>query len=257
MGRAIEQAFESATKVILGRTLAGLGNYEDWLLANLRPAKRHKSAVSEQMVYDPPLRFYAPVSGRAVKQAEALELGKRQLSAQDVQSLTLDNAAEKLEPLRYHTSDAITGQNTEMEECSLYIDSSYCFRTNSTANSKFCAYSFWPRDSEYMFGVDTVFHSKFCLKCYNSVNLTRCFEVSHSSNSSDCYFCHNLDACAECLFCTNAKSLRYAVFNHEVGKEEYMRVKKMVLAEISAKLEKDKKLDLSIFNIGALSGAKP
>jgi hypothetical protein len=230
--------------------LSGLENYEGWLMAHLRPVHRHKSAVSEQMVYDPPLVFYAPVSKRAVKQAEALELGKRQLSKPDALSLTLDNAAQKLEPLRYHTSDATTGQNIEAEECSLYINASYCFRVCSFANCKFCAYSFWPRDSEYLFGVDTVFHSKFCLKCYNSVNLTRCFEVSHSSNSSDCYFCHNLDACSECLFCTNTKALRYAIFNHEVGKEEYLRVKKMVLDEISRKLEKDKRLELNIFNVG-------
>lgn len=251
MGKAVEQAFETTTRIILGKGLVGLENYEGWLQTHLRPAKRHKSAVSEQMVYDPPLVFYAPVSRRAVKQAEALELGKRQLSKSDALGLTLDNAAQKLEPLRYHTSDAITGQNVEVEECSLYISSSYCFRVCSFANCKYCAYSFWPRDSEYLFGVDTVFHSKFCLKCYNSVNLTRCFEVSHSSNSSDCYFCHNIDACAECLFCTNAKALRYAIFNHEVGKEKYMKIKKLVLFEIANKLEKNKTLDYSIFTIGA------
>ncbi|MCL6089241.1 MAG: hypothetical protein M1530_03735 [Candidatus Marsarchaeota archaeon] len=254
MNQAIEQAFETASKVILGRPLSGLTNYEAWLQTRLRPVRRHKSAVSAQLVYDPPLVFYAPASRRAVKQAEALELGRRQLEREEASALTLDNAAQKLEPLRYHSSDAITGTNTEMEECSLYIDSSYCFRTYSTVNSKFCAYSFWPRDSEYMFGCDSVFHSRFCLKCYNSVNLTRCFEVSHSSNSSDCLFCHNIDACAECLFCTNAKALRYAVFNRQYPKEEYLRIKKLVLDEIGLKLEKDKKLDLDIYNIGAPHG---
>ncbi len=249
MGKAIEQAFEAATKVVLGKTLSGLENYEDWLQTNLRPAKKHKSAVSSQMVYDPPLSFYAPASKRAVKQSEALELGKHSLSESDALSLNLSNAAKLLEPLRHHTSDAITGQNVEVEECSLYINSSYCYRACSFVNCKFCAYSFWPRDSEYMFGVDTVFSSKFCIKCYNSVNLTRCVEVSHSSNCSDSYFCHNCDACSECMFCTNAKALRYAIFNHQYPKEEYLRIKKLVLEEIAQKLEKNKKLELSIFNL--------
>ena len=251
MGKAIEQAFLTTTKVIFGKALGGkLDDYESWLQTNLRPAKRHKSAVSEQMVYDPPLIFYAPISRRAVKQVEALELGKKSLKKEDALHLTLDHAAKMLEPMRYHTSDAVTGQNTENEECSLYISCSYCYRACSMVNSKFCAYSFWPRDSEYMFGVDTVFVSKFCLKCYNSVNLTRCFEVSHSSNCSDCLFCHNCDALSDCMFCTNAKSMRYAIFNHEVGKEKYLEIKRRVLGELVERLEKEKKLELSIFNIG-------
>jgi len=47
------------------------------------------------------------------------------------------------------------------------------------------------------------------------------------------------------------KNLKYAIGNVEVGKEEYARVKKMVLDEIAKKVTKDKKLDLSIYNIGA------
>jgi len=250
MDKAIEQAFETTTKVVLGKALSGkLEDYESWLLAHQRPAKKHQSAVSEQMVYDPPLVFYAPVSKRAVKQAEALEIGKCSLAKEEALRLTLDNAAQMLEPMRHHTSDAITGENVEVEECSLYINCSYSFRCCSFVNSKYCAYSFWPRDSEYLFGVDTVFSSKFCLKCYNSVNLTRCLEVSHSSNCSDCYFCHNCDSLADCMFCTNAKSLRYAIFNHEVGKEKYLEIKKRVLEEMTKKLERDKHLELSIFNI--------
>jgi len=250
MDEQIEKSFEAATKILFGKSLHSMQNYGKWLEANHRPAKKHKSALSNQMVYDPPLVFYAPASKKAVKQGEALELGKLSLSHEEAKALNLSNFAQKTAKMRHHTSDAITGTNTMMEECSLYIDSSYCFQVYSTVESKFCGYSFWPRNSEYMYGVDCVFNSKFCLKCYNSVNLTRCFEVSHSANSSDCYFCHNLDACSECMFCTNAKSLRYAIFNHEVGKEQYLRVKKMVLAEIAQKLEKDKKLDINIFNIG-------
>jgi len=41
------------------------------------------------------------------------------------------------------------------------------------------------------------------------------------------------------------------VGNVEVGKEKFEKIRGKMLAEIAQKLEKDKKLDLSIYNIGA------
>lgn len=52
------------------------------------------------------------------------------------------------------------------------------------------------------------------------------------------------------MFCFNAKSLRYAIGNVEVGKEEYLKVKARILASIFERLEKEKRLAHSIFNIG-------
>lgn len=53
------------------------------------------------------------------------------------------------------------------------------------------------------------------------------------------------------MFCFNVKAKRYAIGNVEYPKEEYLRVKKLVLDEIAAKLEKGKKLEWSIFNVGS------
>jgi len=46
------------------------------------------------------------------------------------------------------------------------------------------------------------------------------------------------------------KAKRYAIGNVEMKKEEYLKIKKLVLTEIANKLEKDKKLDLNIYNVG-------
>ena len=250
MNKQIEEDFAMLTRLLLGKSLGQLKEYEGWLQEHRREIPSHKSAVGERMIFDPPLIFYKHIAGRGVKPDEALRLGGKDIGNEQARRLDFTNAASLLASIAYFTTENTYGTNVEVEECSLYGNSSYCYQVHSFVNCKHCAHSFWPRDSEYLFGVDTVFSSKFCLKCYNSVNLTRCFEVSHSSNSSDCYFCHNLDACSECLFCTNSKSLRYAVFNHEVGKEEYLCVKKLVLEEVSRRLEKDKRLGLNIFNVG-------
>ncbi len=251
MGKLIEQAFANTARVIFGSSLSGtLDDYGPWLSSSLRPVGRHPSAVSNQMVYDPPLAFYAPAAKRAVSREEAAMLGTRSLAEGDALSLTLENAASKLNIIRYHTSDAQLGECMGNEECNLCINTSHSYRAYSITNCKFCAYCFWPRDSEHVFGSDTLLASRFCIKCYNSNNLTRCLELNNSADCSDCLFGNNLESCADCLFCTNAKSLHYAVFNKEVGREAYLKLKKKLVGEMVMRLEKGKALPWSIFTIG-------
>ena len=52
------------------------------------------------------------------------------------------------------------------------------------------------------------------------------------------------------MFCFNAKSLRYAIGNVEVGMEKFMEIKARLVGELAEKLEKNKRLDLSIYNFG-------
>lgn len=250
MHEEIEKAFGRLTQVVLGRALSGVRAYEPWLERDVRMPVIHPSAVSGRPVYHPALVFSTEIV-KSVKLDEWEGFSSRVLGAQEALAVTPQNAAGRLKDIAYTTPEAVLGQNVSVEECGAYGYSSYCYRGDSFLHSKFCAYCFWPRESEHVFGSDNAFASRFCLKCYCSTNLTRCFEVSHSASSSDCYFCHNIENCAECMFCFNVKAKRYAIGNVEYPKEEYMQIKKLVLAEICAKLEKDKKLELSIFNVGA------
>jgi hypothetical protein len=80
--------------------------------------------------------------------------------------------------------------------------------------------------------------------------VVRCFEVEGCNSCADAYFCHNCEGLSECMFCFNVKSKRYAIGNVEVGKEKYVQIKKTLLEQISGRLQKDKKLEWSIFNVG-------
>ncbi|MFA6531017.1 MAG: hypothetical protein WCT31_04760, partial [Candidatus Micrarchaeia archaeon] len=83
-----------------------------------------------------------------------------------------------------------------------------------------------------------VFDSEFSMKCYDSVKLTRCFEVDGGRGCSDTYFSHNVEGLQNCAFCFNAKSKQYSVGNSEVGRERFMEVKKMVQEWVLEELEK-------------------
>jgi hypothetical protein len=249
----IEKAFASVAKSVLGKALAGHEQYERWLLAHVRPPVAQKSAVSGTVMYVPSYAYYTEPGKRAITLEESVEEGKTMMEEADIGKLNLANAGKLLMPIKLYSPEVKFGTLTAIEECGVYFWSSHCYRGTWIGHAKYCGYCMWPRNSEYCFGCDFAFSCKSCLKCYHSVELSRCFEVSHSNSCSDCLFCHNCENLENCMFCFNAKGLRYAIGNVEVGKEKYDKLKSLMLADILRRLEKDKKLDASIFNI---AGAK-
>ena len=130
-----------------------------------------------------------------------------------------------------------------------YAYSSDCFNCFPCVEIKDSAYNFWPRSSEHLFGCGVMFDSQFCINCYQSVKLSRCFEVDSSRDCADCYFSHNIENCQNCMFCFNAKNLRYAIGNAEVGREKFQQAKEALLGKIGAKLQTEHDLGLDIFNL--------
>jgi hypothetical protein len=118
------------------------------------------------------------------------------------------------------------------------------------------AYNFWPRSSEHLFGCGVLFDSQFCIHCYQSVKLSRCFEVDSSRDCSDCYYSHNIENCQNCLFCFNVKNKRYAIGNVEVGREKFLEAKKVLLDYVGKELEAKGELTLDIYNLADFKGKK-
>jgi hypothetical protein len=52
------------------------------------------------------------------------------------------------------------------------------------------------------------------------------------------------------MFCFNVKNKRYAIGNVEVGREQYTRVKKLLLDYVGSQLAKTQSLDFDIYSIG-------
>ncbi len=245
-----EKIFQSITSVVLGRKLTGHSDYEDWLSKNVSQMTEVKSAISSKPVYLPPFDFYAAIKSRVVEINEAYSIvGKNTLAESDLDTLSLSNAANLLRKISITTPDTQYGSNSNLTGCSIYYNAHSCLKTSAMNMTKSSLYSFWPRQSDYTLGCYYLFASQFCIKCYNSENLTRCFEMSDCSSCSDSMFCHNSENLTNCMFCFNVKSKQYAICNVEVGREKYMDVKAKVIDALMAELEKSKRLSLSIFNL--------
>lgn len=247
----IEAAFSKTMQLIFGKPPAkGIDFYAEWLTLHTRGFERHKSAASGKEVL---LAHYGNYSDlpkkRLLTLEEAQEFGKNfKLEAGDVEGISLGNAGSRIGKIAFFNTDIADGQNPNDIDCTINIEASNCYRTVCSVYSKYCACSFWPRSSEHAFGCDSVFDTGFCVNCYHSVRLSRCFEMDSCNSCIDCMFCHNCENLQNSMFCFNTKNKNYAIGNVEVGREEYMRIKKMVLDEVNAELDKTGALKRSVFS---------
>ncbi|MFH1285123.1 MAG: hypothetical protein ABIH99_00925 [Candidatus Micrarchaeota archaeon] len=251
--KQVEEAFKSTTRILLGKEMTGgLDAYASWLSKHIHPTDLCKSAASSAPLWRGNYGNNTILpKERLVSLEESRKLGELlKLENSEMESIDLHNAHKFIGKLAYLVCEWYEGTQSNLIDCTCYIDSANCYRTCGPIYSKYAGYSFWPKGSQYAFGADTLFDSSTCVNCYYSTRLTRCFELDGCSNCSDSYFCHNCENLSECMFCFNVKSKRYAVGNVEIGKEEYLKLKALLLAELSKKLEKDKTLDIDIYNIG-------
>lgn len=246
----LEKAFQNITVVVLGKRLVGFKDYGAWLTENVSTNDYGKSLMSGEKIYLPPFDFYRAIKHNILTIEEAyFTHGKNHLSDSELQQLDFSNAKKMLAKLSTTTPNTRYGENSNLIDCDFYYSSHFSYKCVALVRSKYCFYCFWPRQSDYNIGTFYTFSSQFCIKCYNSENLNRCFEMSDCSNCTDSLFCHNCENLNNCMFCFNIKAKRYAIANVELGKERYMEIKKIILAELTTKLEKDKKLELNIFNV--------
>jgi len=253
-----EKIFQVITSVVFGRKIAGHSDYEKWLSENVCEIAYGKSVLSGEPVYLPlSFEFYGAIKHNIVTIDEGYGIeGKKQLSEAELNQLNFQNSKSTLRKLATVAPLTVYGENSKMADCSFYYNSHSCYKSVALNKSKYSLYSFWPRQSDYMLGCYYTFSSQFCIKCYNSENLTRCFEMSDCTNCTDSLFCHNCENLSNCMFCFNVKAKKYAIANVEVGKEKYLEIRKKVLEELTSRLEKEKRLDLNIFNLNLQTTSK-
>lgn len=251
----LSQAFSQTTKILLGSALLDIYQYSGWLSMHVPLPYAAKSKLSGKEVWLPPSRDFlgqkfntqsivsmeeGPIDIPNTRTYEELQnsgLG-------DVRGKFCTPIAVYLGNFRYKTYQN-TDKTSGAGDCmNVYMSEDVYHGARNVAFCKSMLYS------ENVFGCREGTKCQYCINCYGSHEMTRCFECDSCTKCSDSYFCHNCENLENGLFCFNSKGLRYAVANIEVGREKYMQIKKLVLEQISARLQKDKKLEWSIFNIG-------
>jgi len=248
----IEQGFADTTALLFGTRLEHLHDYSAWLQQDLvATILSFKSAITGSDVHVPQVDFFKPMKDNLVTANEALEFGKKSLTDTQVYSLNLSNASTMLKDIRITCCDWVFGEIIDVKKCVAYGPLQYGYKNAFCWWNKMIAYSCIIRTSEYLFGCSHVTDSSFCIKCYDSIKLNRCFEVSASQSCNACYFCHNCENLDDCMFCFNLRGKKYAIANIEIGKGNYLKVKQIIMKNIADELEKSKKLRFTIFNLSS------
>lgn len=251
---SVNEDFSKTFKLILKKGSSfPLDDYSKWLTSKFPNVKQSISIASAK-----PIRViqFANVEklplDRLLSVAEAKYAAEKyHLSNEEVESLDFNNIHNSIGKIAFFCSDWKEGRNSNLFLASNTFSCSNLYNVHcGLVRTKDSAFDYWARDCSNIFGSSTLFSCNFCIQCHHSIKLARCFECDSCEDCSDCYYCHNLENSTECMFCFNAKSLRYAIANKEYPKEEYLKIKKLILDELNSKLENSKKLELSIFNLG-------
>jgi len=248
----IENEFRTTTRLLLGTELKGIDDYGEWLGRRVPLPFPSKSILSGKEVWLPPSLSFRNThftTKRVISMEEMGNVNTSPFSPDDLKGATIDSIVQKLiKPIVYVAGNFRYQEHKNVEKCSgaggglnLYYGEDLYLSIKNVAYSNYTLYC------ENMFGCHAVLHSKFCIHAYNSTNITRCFEVDGCANSSDLYLCHNCEGMSNAILCFNAKNLRYAVGNVEVGPDEFARVKKILLECIVTALSSGKTSDFDIY----------
>ena len=254
----VEAAFQSATKIILGTPHAKAERFAPWLLKNTLQKRRVKCADGTP-VHKPDLPVVRNIpASKFLPLAKALASASNSISLSENELPSLSEIARRAGEIAVFAPEIYEGNSRNCIDTRVVSDSTHVNGLWWARGSSYAAYSTIVTESKYVFGgFARVLNSEFCINSYNVTYVKNCFETDSSFKCRDCYFCHNCENVEEGIFCFNAKGLRYAVFNQQLPKEEYLRIKKMLLDYVNAELERKGKLEVGIFNIAPLTSARP
>lgn len=253
----LEIEFKKTCKLLLGSELPGsMDEYAKWLGRRVPLPYVGKSAISGKDVWlAPPLAFANKKFNlsKIISMEEMDQKTDSPFKPSDLKNADLETIAKNLvKPVSFYCGNYRYKTYMNVEKCSgagagvnlYYSEDAYI----DIKNIGYCNYVL---SSTNLFGCHAVPQSNFCIHAYNSVNISRCLEVDGCSNSSDLLFCHNCEGMSDSILCFNSKNLRHAVGNQELGREEYLKVKGILLGMSLAGLNRKNSLILTYSTLGA------
>lgn len=248
--KVIEKAFSSTFKVILRKEPESVTQYEDWLAKHIGYVKKIQSPFGLETYVLPddifPIYSLLP-DKRTVSLDEIFQLSDLHLNENEIMSL--EKIRDNIIRIGYFTDEFSEGTNSNIIKTPVAFNASNTYKVQSAIDSENLGLTSLVVGSKYVFGC-RITDSQFCIKCYNSSNLTRCFEMDVSMNCSDSYFCHNSEGLYDAMFCFNTKGKKFVIGNSQLSPDRYKLVKDSLIEQMAGEILKKKELKWDIFNVG-------
>ena len=245
---AINEAFGKTSRVILGESLSPMQEHKEWLYGiNLFDLKKIRAAFGMASMKHSYGGFKKLHPERLVQEEEFFNIAKRAHLSKSNKSL--EEVMHELAKIIYFTCSFTVTPSSNI------VDTPYSLCCNDMyvaigVQAKYVAFAVGIKCNYVFGGLGRIVQSNFDINCYDSVNITRCFESDASYNSSDLYYCHNCENVNNAIFSFNIKNKQYAVGNTMVGKEQFLRTKKILLDYVLERIKtKDKVSELHLFSV--------
>ena len=235
----LDRQWAATCRILLGQEIGELSEYKKWLYEGNGPRVTKKSSVSGKEVVYSSDKY--PENSKWLRHDEADYNGKYEpLGINDVKDIDsiLDAVRERIA----YAGNIVLGNSKFVEDSTTISDCYYILHSERVAFSKNVAYSSRGGYSENIFGCYGFGPASFSMKSYGITESTRIFMASKVDFSSDIYYSHGLSNCTECIFSFNLRSRRHAIGNLVLPKDKYAGLKKKLVAEMTEKLRKEKRL---------------
>ena len=252
-----EGAFRSATRLIFGKELSPMGRYEKFLSERSEPVREIKTAFGSESHYCNYFWCKYVPKGRMATREEAFETARRHIAIGGLENASVEGIISKLGQIAFYNVDYDTGGNSNIPETPMKYYSSDCFRVGDATYSKKCGYTTHVQNCDSVFGSSVLMmDSSYSLRCHDCVKVSQCMDMDCCKNCYRSMFCHNCEGLSDSMFCFNTKNKSYAIGNVELGREEYMRIRGIVVKKLLQRLEKQGTFGFDICDLGCYKGKK-
>lgn len=130
--------------------------------------------------------------------------------------------------INYLTGEKYIHTKDVLESDGIY-NSSAVYRSVSIFDSKNIIASYKLFDSQYMLASRDCSSCTLGIRMKESIFCSSGFEISWSHKVANSMYIHDGFDLYECLFCSHLRSKRYCIANMQFQKEEYVKVKKLII----------------------------
>jgi hypothetical protein len=248
----INEAFEATTGLIFGKPLPGVEKYSKLLLKKAEEIKEAKTALGGKTYYSNYFWSAHVPPTRRIGLHEIDAAGSLKIDLADGEPPDFASLKEKVGKIALYPVEFTVGNRQNCGATPTVYEAMDCYRVSDATYAKKCAYNTHNQNCDSVFGSGILMvESSFCISCNDCVKTSLSFELDSCKSCHRCMFCHNCENLSDSMFCFNAKNLKYAVGNVEVGRTEYERIRKLVVAELLARLGKNGDTGVDICSIGA------
>lgn len=235
----VDAAFKTLCRILFGRPVGGLLEFEPYLKEAMIPFMLVKSSVSGKDVFLSNDLYRKDALFISPNEIDAAKSKTKPVSLNDIKDIdSLFRAAS--ESMVYCGNKAF-GKNANVGHVDNAIDCIDVYYACSVRNVKKGAYISCARESEYIFGIPAFPKINYSMRCLEGINVNRMFETYYSNYCADMYYSFNCYNCSDVIFGFNLRGKRHVIGNVELPREKYAELKRKLAAEIADELSKNKR----------------